>query len=75
MAGAVTELFAEIGPKIGLPCLILVPINEEVIPFYEEQLGFTCYQSRGRMYLTLAEAIDAMNVAPLAEDAPELPIY
>lgn len=74
MAGAVTELFAEVGPKIGLPCLILVPINEGVIPFYEDQLGFTCYQNRSRMYLTLAEALDAMGAPPAADDAPELPI-
>ena len=67
MAGAVTELFAEIGPKIGLPHLILVPINEGVVAFYEDQLGFTCYMNRGRMYLPLQSALDAMSVPPASE--------
>jgi hypothetical protein len=72
MAGAVTELFAEVGPKIGLPCLVLVPINDSVIPFYEEQLGFTCYMDRCRMYLTLPAALDAMSTPPASDEAPEL---
>lgn len=70
MAGAVAELFAEIGPRIGLPQLILVPINEEVIPFYEEQLGFTCYMDRCRMYLPLQDALDAMST-PAASDTAD----
>lgn len=61
MAGAVIELFASAGQTLGLPQLILVPINEQVIPFYEEQLGFTCYNNRCRMYLSLLEAVDAMK--------------
>ena len=71
MAGAVTELFAQIGPVIGLPQLILVPINENVIPFYEEQLGFTCYNDRSRMYLSLRDALDAM-ATPAASDTGDL---
>jgi len=67
LAGAVTALFAEIGPKIGLPHLILVPINEDVIPFYEDQLGFTCYMDRCRMYLPLQAALDAMSTPPVSE--------
>jgi GNAT superfamily N-acetyltransferase len=74
MVGAVIEAFASIGTTIGLPCLILVPINDAVIPFYEDQLGFTCYMNRQRMYLTLADAIDAMATPPASDDAPTLDI-
>lgn len=63
MAGAVTELFADIGPKIGLPHLILVPINDNVIPFYEG-LGFNCYLGTARMFLPLQSALEAMSTPP-----------
>jgi GNAT superfamily N-acetyltransferase len=63
MAGAVTELFADIGPRIGLPHLILVPINDDVIPFYEG-LGFTCYLGGARMFLPLQSALEAMATPP-----------
>jgi len=61
MGGAVISLFAELGPKIGLPHLILVPINDEVVPYYEEKLGFTCYRNRSRMFLPLQSALDAIQ--------------
>jgi hypothetical protein len=71
MAGAVTELFAQVGPLIGIPHLILVPINDEVIPFYENQLGFTCYMNRSRMYLPLQAALDAART-PAADATGDL---
>lgn len=67
MAGAVIELFADVGQRIGLPHLILVPINEEVIPFYQDLLGFSCYKERGRMYLPLRDAVLAMKTPPANE--------
>lgn len=70
MAGAVIELFADTGQKLGVPNLVLVPINDEVIPFYEE-LGFICYRDRCRMYLPLRDAVEAMNTPP-ANDTGDL---
>ncbi len=67
MAGAVVEMFANVGQRLGIPHLILVPINEEVIAFYEERLGFTCYKNRDRMYLPLQDAVDAMRTPPASE--------
>jgi len=61
MVGAVTSLFADIGPKIGLPHLILVPINDEVIPYYRDHLGFECYKKDSRMFLSLQAALDAVS--------------
>lgn len=61
MAGGVIELFADIGPKIGLPHLILVPINDGVVPYYRDQLGFQCYHKRTRMFLPLQAALQAVN--------------
>jgi GNAT superfamily N-acetyltransferase len=64
MAGAVVELFADVGQKLGIPHLILVPLNDEVIPFYRDRLGFRCYKGTSRMYLPLQLAVDAMNTPP-----------
>jgi len=64
MAGAVVSLFADVGQKLGLPHLILVPINDEVIPFYRDRLGFRCYKGTSRMYLPLQLAVDAMSTPP-----------
>lgn len=71
MAGAVIELFANVGQTIGIPYLILVPINDEVIPFYEDQLGFICYRDRCRMHLPLRDAVLAMRTPP-ANDTGKL---
>lgn len=60
MVGSVIAKFAEIGPMIGLPHLILVPINEHVIPFYEN-LGFQQYDGGARMFLPLQTALDAVR--------------
>jgi GNAT superfamily N-acetyltransferase len=67
MAGAVIELFADAGQKLGIPHLILVPINDDVIPFYEGQLGFTCYRDRCMMFLPLRDAVLAMQTPPANE--------
>jgi GNAT superfamily N-acetyltransferase len=63
MVGAVLELFAEIGPKIGLPHLILVPINDDVISYYQDQLGFEPYHKDTRMFYPLQAALQAVQEA------------
>jgi GNAT superfamily N-acetyltransferase len=60
MVGSVIARFAEIGPIIGLPHLILVPINDRVIPFYEN-IGFQKYDGGARMFLPLQTALDAVR--------------
>ena len=67
MVGAVLELFAEIGPRIGLPHLILVPINEDVVPYYQDQLGFTPYRKGDRMFYPLQAALEAAQEAKPAD--------
>lgn len=50
------DTFADVGQKIGLPHLILVPISNDVKPFYRN-LGFEEYDNGARMYLPLQTAI------------------
>lgn len=52
--------FAQVGARVGLPHLILVPISDAVKPFYHE-LGFTEYDDGAKMYLPLQSAIEAMS--------------
>lgn len=59
MAGSAIALFAEVGPLIGMPHLILLPINDGVKPFYE-RLGFETYDGGERMFLPLQSAVDAV---------------
>jgi hypothetical protein len=71
MAGAVVAMFADLGQRLGIPHLILVPISDEVIPFYRDRLGFSCYKGTDRMYLPLQSAVDAMSV-PAESETGEL---
>ena len=48
--------FAEYGEQIGLPLLILTPLNRDVADFYEG-LGFERYKSGTGMFLPLQTAI------------------
>lgn len=73
LAGAVIGLFADVGQRLGIPQLILVPINDEVIPFYQDRLGFSCYRDRSRMYLPLQVAVDAMATPPENETGELFP--
>jgi len=63
MVGEVIRLFARVGPEIGLPHLIVVPAEqdyERLVGFYDG-LGFKPYKDGEAMFLTLPEAIDAVN--------------
>jgi GNAT superfamily N-acetyltransferase len=57
MVGKVVEIFANVGAQIGLPHLVLVPISEDVKPFYLS-LGFREYDDGKRMFLPLQSAIE-----------------
>lgn len=61
LVGKAIETFAEVGAKVGLPQLILVPISDEVKPFYQ-RLGFTEYDEGRRMFLPLRTAIEAAGI-------------
>lgn len=61
LVGKAIETFADVGAKIGLPHLILVPISNDVKPFYE-RLGFTEYDDGQRMFLPLQTAIEATAI-------------
>ncbi|WP_081764294.1 GNAT family N-acetyltransferase [Sphingobium sp. Ant17] len=49
--------FADYGEQIGLPLLILTPLNSKVAAFYES-LGFERYRRGVGMFLPLQTAID-----------------
>lgn len=57
MVGRAIKIFAEVGSQIGLPHLVLVPISEDVKPFYLS-LGFREYDNGDRMFLPLQSAIE-----------------
>lgn len=59
LMGQVIQTFAEVGMKIGLPHLILVPINPEVKKFYRDY-GFSDYDGGTKMYLPLQTALEAV---------------
>ncbi|WP_242153619.1 GNAT family N-acetyltransferase [Sphingomonas sp. BAUL-RG-20F-R05-02] len=60
LVGTAITIFAEIGPQIGLPHMILTPINADVIPFYEA-LGFEPYDGGARMFLPLQTAVQVVE--------------
>ena len=65
MVGRVTALFAEIGPRIGLPHLIVVPHpenHERLTSFYAKH-NFKPYRGGEAMYLDLPFALDAVAKA------------
>ena len=57
LVGSVISTFAEVGYKIGLPHLVLVPINDGVKPFYRS-LGFEEYDKGSKMFLPLQFALE-----------------
>lgn len=52
--------FADLGERIGLPLLILTPLNGKLADFYEK-LGFERYRRGGGMFLPLQTAIDVRD--------------
>lgn len=63
MVGQVTRLFAQIGPVIGLPHLIVVPAEDDydrLVAFYRK-LGFQPYKDGEAMFLPLPFAVDALQ--------------
>jgi GNAT superfamily N-acetyltransferase len=61
MLGRVVETFAKVGTEIGLPHLIVVPINDEVNRFYSK-MDFEEYDKGERMFLPLQVARDAIGM-------------
>lgn len=60
LVGSVIQTFAQVGSVIGLPHLILVPIDDDVKPFYRG-LNFEDYDGGKKMFLPLQTAIDAVS--------------
>lgn len=58
MLGRIVETFANVGMQIGLPHLIVVPINQDVKRFYKK-MDFEEYDGGKRMFLSLQIAHDA----------------
>ena len=58
MLGKIVSTFAEVGMQIGLPHMIVVPINEDVKRFYRK-MDFEEYDGGKRMFLSLQIARDA----------------
>ena len=64
MVGQVIRLFADIGPKIRLPHLIVIPAREDhdrLSRFYAG-LGFTPYKDGEAMFLSVQDAVDAVRI-------------
>lgn len=62
MMGRVITEFADIGEKIGLPLLILTPLNSRAAAFYRG-LGFAAYKKGSGMFLSIDAAIEARNAS------------
>jgi hypothetical protein len=62
--GEIITTFAHVGSEIGLPALILTPINDDAERFYRRK-GFVSYEKRyGKgMYLPLQTAIATVEAA------------
>lgn len=68
--GDVIRCFAEIGKLIGIPAMIVTPLNADARRLYE-RLGFEGYGRNGRLYLPLQSAIAVVEAAE-AEAAAEI---
>lgn len=66
--GEVVRVFAEVGNAIGIPALILTPINDDAKRFYA-RLGFEPYDKGTRMFLGLEAAAATFNEASEEIDA------
>ena len=60
--GEVVRIFAEVGTAIGLPAMILTPINSDAARFYA-RLGFEAYERGSRMFLPLQTAVATIAAA------------
>jgi len=64
--GEAVRVFTEVASAIGMPALILTPINDDARRFYS-RMGFEPYDRNMRMFLGLEAAM-----ATLAEAAAEI---
>ena len=63
MVGSIIRRFAEIGPEIGLPHMIVVPARENrdrLIEFYSG-MGFEPYKDGEAMFLSVQAAVDTVS--------------
>lgn len=60
MLGRAIATFAQVGQQIGLPHLVVIPISNDVKPFYTD-LGFREYDNGQRMFLPLQSAVEAFK--------------
>ncbi|WP_336974133.1 hypothetical protein [Sphingobium aromaticiconvertens] len=60
MLGKIVSTFAKVGEQIGLPHLIVFPINEDVKRFYKK-MDFEEYDGGTKMFLSLQIARDAVR--------------
>jgi GNAT superfamily N-acetyltransferase len=61
MLGRIVTTFAQIGREIGLPHLIVIPINDDVKRFYAK-MGFEEYDSGDRMFLPVQTACEVVGL-------------
>jgi GNAT superfamily N-acetyltransferase len=67
--------FAEIGQRIGMPAMILTPLNSDAARFYHD-LGFLPYEGGTRMFLPLKSVLSGLSAIAqedLAAEAEEQP--
>lgn len=60
--GEVVRTFAEIGEQIGMPAMILTPVNDDARRFYK-RWDFEPYYHNNRMFLPLQTAIATLAAA------------
>jgi GNAT superfamily N-acetyltransferase len=68
--GEIVRVFAEVGSAIGMPAMILTPINEDAKRFYK-RLGFEPYDRGQRMFLGLEAALATIAAAQAEVDEEE----
>jgi ribosomal protein S18 acetylase RimI-like enzyme len=60
--GHIVKQFAELGTLIGMPALIVTPMNAQVANFYG-RIGFAHYDNNTRMVLPLRLAVETVEQA------------
>jgi hypothetical protein len=60
--GEVVRTFAEIGEQIGMPAMILTPMNADASRFYK-RWGFAPYDKNTKMFLPLKTALETFAAA------------
>jgi len=76
MVGRAIRTFAQVGPEIGLPHLIVVPDpddHDRLSNFYGN-LGFASYRGGEAMFLDLQSAVEAVRVTERDAAAAEVPL-